>query len=207
MNRRKFLSGMSALASLPTLSPSLLSGLHSNSRSSLSVGGQQGTTADHTLRIEPCSLEISPGVTVKTTAYNGQVPGPILKLKNDVPVTIDVTNGTQTADLVHWHGLKTDTRNDGAMEEGSPMIEPGQTVRYQLTPNPSGTRWYHTHNSALDNLSIGTYSGQFGFLMVDGGPSLGDFDQEFYLAIHHWEPRFVPMVMMMQNMSANRPVS
>jgi len=43
--------------------------------------------------------------------------------------------------------------------------------------------------------------------MVDGGASLGDFDQEFYLAIHHWEPRFVPMVMMMQNLSANRPVS
>ena len=28
------------------------------------------------LRIEPCNLEIAPGVVVKTTAYNGQVPGP-----------------------------------------------------------------------------------------------------------------------------------
>jgi len=140
MNRRKFLSGMSALASLPTLSPRLLPGLHSASRSSFSAGGQQGNPADHTLRIEPCSLEISPGVTVKTIAYNGQVPGPMLKVKKDVPVVIDVTNGTQTPDLVHWHGLKTDAKNDGAMEEGSPMIAPGQTVRYQLTPNPSGTR-------------------------------------------------------------------
>jgi FtsP/CotA-like multicopper oxidase with cupredoxin domain len=60
---------------------------------------------------------------------------------------------------------------------------------------------------AGDNLALGGYSGQFGFLTVDGGPSPGNFDQEFYLAIHHWEPRFVPMVMMMQNISANRPVS
>jgi len=198
---------MSALASLPSLSPPFLSGLLFDPRRSFFAGGQQGAAADYTLRIEPCSLEISPGVTVETTAYNGQVPGPMLKLNKDVPITIDVTNGTQTPDLVHWHGLKTDTRNDGAMEEGSPMIAPGQTVRYKLTPNPSGTRWYHTHNTALDNLSIGAYSGQFGFLMIDGGPSLGEFDQEFYLAIHHWEPRFVPMVMMMQDLSAIRPVS
>jgi FtsP/CotA-like multicopper oxidase with cupredoxin domain len=87
------------------------------------------------------------------------------------------------------------------------MIAPGQTHRYQLTPNPSGVRWYHTHNTAMDNLAIGGYSGQFGFIMIDGGPSLGDFDQEFHLAIHHWTPRFVPMVMEMQNISANKPVS
>jgi hypothetical protein len=31
--------------------------------------------ADYTLRIESCNLEIAPGVVVKTTAYNGQVPG------------------------------------------------------------------------------------------------------------------------------------
>lgn len=206
MNRRKFLSGMSAFASLPTLSPSFLKSLHSQNNSS-AAQQQPGAAADYTLRIEPCKLEISPGVTVQTTAYNGQVPGPMLKLKKDAPVTIDVINGTEVPDLVHWHGLRTDVQNDGAMEEGSPMIAPGQTFRYQLKPNPSGTRWYHTHNVALDNLSIGGYSGQFGFLMVDDGSSLGNFDQEFYLAVHHWEPRFVPMVMMMQNISANRPVS
>ncbi len=171
------------------------------------MGEPQSAKADYTLRIEPCTLEIAPGVTIKTTAYNGQVPGPLLQLKKNAPTTIDVINATDIADLAHWHGLKTDVINDGAMEEGSSMIKPGDTFRYHLTPNPSGTRWYHTHNTAGDNLAIGTYSGQFGFLMVDGGPSLGDFDQEFYLAVHHWQPRFVPMVMEMQNISANRPVS
>ena len=86
--------------------------------------------ADHTLRIEPCTLEIGKGVSIKTIAYNGQVPGPLLRLREGAPVTIDVTNASSIPDLVHWHGLATDPINDGAMEEGSPMIAPGSTLRY-----------------------------------------------------------------------------
>ena len=37
-------------------------------------------------------------------------------------MTIDVTNATDSPDIVHWHGLAIDSLNDGAMEEGSPMI-------------------------------------------------------------------------------------
>jgi len=208
MNRRQFVTGLCAAAAPPALYPAFASMVqHGMDMHGAGMGTPPVGKADHVLRIEPCSLEIAPGVTVKTTAYNGQVPGPMLRLKRDVPTTIDVINNTQVADLAHWHGLRSDVINDGAMEEGSSMIEPGKTFRYHLNPDVSGTRWYHTHNEAGDNLAIGAYSGQFGFLVVDGAPSPGAFDQEFYLAVHHWEPRFVPMVMDMQNISANRPVS
>jgi FtsP/CotA-like multicopper oxidase with cupredoxin domain len=50
----------------------------------------QGRTADYTLRISPVSLEIAPGKIIKTTGYNGAVPGPILRVKEGVPITIDV---------------------------------------------------------------------------------------------------------------------
>lgn len=163
--------------------------------------------AHYALRIEPCKLEIGPGVVVNTIAYNGQVPGPILRVRENVPVTIDVTNRTANADIVHWHGLAIDSRNDGAMEEGSPMIPAGGALRYQFTPRPAGTRWYHTHASAGTNLSIGTYTGQFGFLLVDGHPDPGRYDQEIFLAVHHWEPSFVPMVETMREVSANAPLT
>jgi FtsP/CotA-like multicopper oxidase with cupredoxin domain len=163
--------------------------------------------ADHSLRIEPCSLDIGQGVTIKTIAYNGQVPGPLLRLREAVPVTIDVTNESQTRDLTHWHGLAIDSLNDGAMEEGSPMISSGATQRYSFAPKPSGTRWYHTHASAFDNLSAGTYSGQFGFLLIDGKDQPAPYDQEVNLAIHHWEPSFVPMVETMRMQSSNEPLT
>jgi FtsP/CotA-like multicopper oxidase with cupredoxin domain len=161
--------------------------------------------ADYTLKIEPCSLEIAPGVVVKTTAYNGQVPGPMLKLKEGVPVSIDVTNATTNPDITHWHGLAIDSLNDGAMEEGSPMIAPGATLRYTYTPKPAGTRWYHSHAGAGPDLTLSTYSGQFGFLMVEGGADPGHYDQEIFLAIHEWNGRFVPMVETMRAESANMP--
>jgi FtsP/CotA-like multicopper oxidase with cupredoxin domain len=162
---------------------------------------------DYTLKIEPCSLELAPGVVVKTTAYNGQVPGPLLRVREGVPVTIDVTNASDHPDIVHWHGLAIDSLNDGAMEEGSPMIAPGGVLRYSYTPRPSGTRWYHTHAGAGGDLSLGTYSGQFGFLLVEGKQDSGAYDQEIFLAIHHWGPSFVPMVETMRAESANQPMN
>ncbi|GAC1422828.1 MAG: multicopper oxidase family protein [Acidobacteriaceae bacterium] len=167
----------------------------------------QSGKADHELRIEPSTLEIGPGVSIKTNSYNGQVPGPLLRLREGVPVTIDVTNASSGSDLVHWHGLAIDSLNDGAMEEGSPMIPSGKTHRYSFTPRPAGTRWYHTHNSAFGDLSAGSYSGQFGFLLVEGKEQPAPYDQEINLAIHHWGPSFVPMVDTMREESSNAPLT
>jgi FtsP/CotA-like multicopper oxidase with cupredoxin domain len=161
--------------------------------------------ADLKLRIEPCTLEIGKGVSVSTVAYNGQVPGPLLRLKRGKPISIDVTNATNRPDLVHWHGLRTDPLNDGAVEEGSPLIAPGASLRYHLQPEPSGTRWYHSHAMAMDDLTASSYSGQFGFLLVDGAADPGHYDQEVNLAIHHWGGHFVPMVETMRHDSQNVP--
>lgn len=200
MNRRSFISSAGAL--LASRSLNALAPMQMKHNGTMPAG-----KANHSLRIEPCTLEIGPGVTIKTLAYNGQVPGPLLRMREGVPVTIDVTNATQNADIVHWHGLAIDSLNDGAMEEGSPMIPAGSTHRYSFTPKPSGTRWYHTHTPAYDNLSIGTYTGQFGFLLVEGKEQPAHYDQEINLAIHHWEPGFVPMVETMREQSSNAPLT
>jgi len=162
-------------------------------RPAVGLGAAAGEKpADYSLKISTVNLEIAPGIQVKTTAYNGQVPGPVLRLREGVPVTIDVTNSSANPDIVHWHGLAIDTKNDGAMEEGSPMIAPGGELRYTFTPKPPGTRWYHTHA---------------GFLLVDGKADAGAYDQEILLAVHHWGPRFVPMVETMRAESANQPLT
>ena len=73
------------------------------------------------------------------------------------------------------------------------MISPGDRLRYSFNPKPAGTRWYHTHASAGTDLSRSTYSGQFGFLIVENGREVGDYDREVLLAVHHWEPSLMPM--------------
>ena len=148
---------------------------------------------DYSLRIQQLTLELAPGIVIQTVGYNGQVPGPLLRLKEGVPASIDVFNDTSTPELVHWHGLHIDSINDGAMEEGSPMLPPHSKLTYRFTPNPAGTRWYHTHTAAGQSLSQATYTGQFGFLYVEPKQEAGDYDQEIFLAIHHWEPSWMRM--------------
>jgi FtsP/CotA-like multicopper oxidase with cupredoxin domain len=196
LNRRDFLHNAAKAALFPAVT------------ARLPVLGQAAPAAakpDIALRIEPTSLDIGPGVSIRTVAYNRQVPGPTLRLKEGVPVTVDVTNATPNEDIVHWHGLAIGTIPDGAVEEGSPIIKPGKTLRYSFTPKPAGTRWYHTHAMAMDNLALAGYTGQFGFVLVEGKEPTPHYDHEVNLAVHHWGPSFVPMVETMRSQSANIP--
>ena len=150
--------------------------------------------ADYTLRVAPVSLELAPGKTIRTTGYNGKVPGPLLRLREGRPVTINVINDAGYPDIVHWHGLYLPAVEDGATEEGSPIIPIGQSHVYSFTPKPTGTRWYHSHAMAMTDLTRSTYSGEFGFLIVEpaaGNP--GRYDREVLLAARRWEGEWVSM--------------
>ena len=147
---------------------------------------QELATPDYRLEIAPLTLDLSPQHRITTTAYNVQVPGPLLRLKENSPVTIEVTNRSDLPEVVHWHGLYLPSNIDGAMEEGTAAIPPGSTARYTFTARPAGFRWYHTHTMAMGSFSRAQYGGQHGFLLVESRENPGRYDQEFFLALHDW---------------------
>ena len=162
-----------------------LSGMAAMS-AALPAGAQNLATPDYRLEIAPFTLELSPRHKLKTVAYNGQVPGPLLRLKEGWPITVEVTNHNDRAEVVHWHGLFTPVDADGSIEEGTVPIAPNATARYTFMPRPSGFRWYHTHTMAMGDLTRGQYGGQHGFLMIEPRDEPGRYDQEFFLALHDW---------------------
>jgi FtsP/CotA-like multicopper oxidase with cupredoxin domain len=178
MNRRDFLVGCSALATA------------SIRRSPVEAFAQQ-PPADMSLTIAPLELEIAPGKMIHTLAYNGSVPGPLIRWPQGKPITIDVLNQTSDPDIVHWHGLWIPSNMDGAMEEGSPMIPSQGRQRYSFTPNPAGFRWYHTHTYAGHNLKKATYTGQFGCFYIEPKEDAGSYDQEIFLTLHDWNAYMV----------------
>ena len=144
------------------------------------------TPPDHRLEIAPATFEYSRGKFLKTTAYNNQVPGPLLRLQEGRPVTVEIANHSQYPEVVHWHGLFLPGEVDGATEEGTPFIAPGATSRLTFTPRPAGFRWFHTHTMAMNDLTRAQYGGQHGFLLIEPRTNPAQYDQEFFLALHDW---------------------
>jgi FtsP/CotA-like multicopper oxidase with cupredoxin domain len=150
--------------------------------------GVVGTAADFTLRIAPMTVELAPQVVISTIGYSNQVPGPLLRVREGQAVNVDVVNDTDVPEYVHWHGLLVPSEADGAEEEGTPPVPPRGRRRYQFVAKPAGSRWYHSHTAAMLDLHRGTYTGQFGFFMVDSAGNPGLYDQEVFLALREWQP-------------------
>ena len=142
--------------------------------------------ADMRLEIAPLKLEIAPKKVIHTIAYNGAVPGPLIRWPEGKPIAIDVVNHTDVPEIVHWHGLWIPAEQDGAVEEASPMVARGGQRRYSFTPRPAGFRWYHTHAFAGHDLKRGGYTGQFGCFYIEPKQAPGAYDQEVFLTLHDW---------------------
>ena len=143
--------------------------------------------ADFSLRIAPMMLELAPQVVLSTIGYSNKVPGPLLRMREGQSVSVEVVNDTDVPEYVHWHGLFVPSEVDGVEEEGTPPVPPHGRRRYQFVANPAGSRWYHSHTEAMLDLHRGTYTGQFGFLMIDSANDPGRYDQEVFLALREWQ--------------------
>ncbi|MGB7439094.1 MAG: multicopper oxidase domain-containing protein [Candidatus Acidiferrum sp.] len=153
-------------------------------------GAAAQVSADYTLHIKNSAVEIAPKRIIGTTTYNGQFPGPLLRFKEGQSATIEIFNDTDTPEQLHWHGQKVSDDVDGAAEEGTPYIPAHGTRRITFTPDPSGFRFYHTHNRAGANLGSGQYSGQVGPVYIEPKSSPGNYDREVFLVMKEFEPTF-----------------
>jgi FtsP/CotA-like multicopper oxidase with cupredoxin domain len=192
VKRRNLLKlGGMALAQAATARLPLLAQAAALPGMTMSPAGQASeSSADYTLRIAPVTVELDRAHILSTIGYNGGAPGPVLRMREGKPIAVEVINDTDTPELVHWHGMLIPAEVDGTEEEGSPLVAPHGRRRFQFTPGPAGSRWYHSHAMAMDDLHKGAYTGQFGFVYVDGGNDPCHYDQELFLALRDWEPFF-----------------
>ncbi|HZU43713.1 MAG TPA: multicopper oxidase domain-containing protein [Terriglobales bacterium] len=145
---------------------------------------------DYTIRIAATPVEVAPKKIISTTTYNGQFPGPLLRFKEGQNITIDLLNDTDTPEQLHWHGQIVPVDVDGAAEEGTPFIPAHGKRRISFVPQPSGHRFFHTHNRAGADLSAGQYSGQVGQVYIEPEHEPGDYDREVFLVLKEFNPTF-----------------
>lgn len=124
---------------------------------------------------------------VHVWGYNGQIPGPEIRVTEGDNVRIIVQNNLPDATTVHWHGVDVPWQMDGVASVTQEPILPGASFTYEFSAIPAGTRFYHSHGkdhaTAAQQLDMGL-SGAF--IIEPKEPTLS-FDKEFTLLLDEWD--------------------
>jgi FtsP/CotA-like multicopper oxidase with cupredoxin domain len=127
---------------------------------------------------------ILPDVEVGAYAYNGQVPGPMIRVQPDDRIRLWVRNDLPEPTTVHWHGLVLPIEQDGVPELSQAPIPPGGEHVYEFdVPDTPGTYFYHTHLSADRQQPLGLY----GALIIDDPAKASDVASEHVITLGEWK--------------------
>lgn len=98
----------------------------------------------YTLTAAPAKQKLD-GRWIRRLAYNGMVPGPILRVKQGSVVKLTLVNALDFDTTLHPHGLRVEPRYDGVPGIGQPALKPGESYEYVLRFPDHGMYWYHPH--------------------------------------------------------------
>ncbi len=107
------------------------------------------------LTCEKVRWEATPGKFVEALSYNGQVPGPIIRVTEGERVRVRVTNKLDQTTGVHWHGQRVVNKMDGVPFVTQSTIKPGETFVYDFVAKPFGSHMYHSHHNATEQVGGG----------------------------------------------------
>ena len=123
------------------------------------------------LTMAETTIETAPGVVKQAYAFNGIIPGPVLRVDEGDRVRIIVDNQLPFPTSTHWHGMILPNDQDGVGGITQAHIEPGGQYVYEWTAVATGTHWYHAHSS-------GRHIGKGLFGMLEVVPKKGDFEAD-----------------------------
>lgn len=182
MDRRKFLQ-------LGALSVPLLGRFPGLAAATSVEAARAG--ADYTIHIKSGLIEVAHQQILSTTTYNGQFPGPLIRLREGQQAVVDIYNDTDTPEQFHWHGQFLPVDTDGSAEEGTPYIPAHGMRRETIKPGPSGFRFYHSHVVAGPDLAAGQYGGLVGPVYIEPRDNPGAYDREEFIVLKEFEPYFM----------------
>jgi FtsP/CotA-like multicopper oxidase with cupredoxin domain len=99
--------------------------------------------------------EVEPGKTVRAWAYNGQVPGPMIKVAVGDRVRVVLENDLPQSTALHFHGLETPNGMDGVPFVTQDPITPGKSFTYEFTARGPAVGMYHSHDYAVEQVPNG----------------------------------------------------
>lgn len=121
------------------------------------------------------------GTETNLWTYNGQNPGPEIRLTQGDTVRIVLENQLPEPTSIHWHGIRVPHAMDGVPGLTQEAVAPGETFVYEFTPPDAGTYWYHSHQRGHEQLARGLY----GALIVED-PNEPDYPVDQVWLVDDW---------------------
>ena len=142
------------------------------------INRSRSVTHDITLESKDVISEIEPGVEFKFMTYGGQVPGPMIRVRQDDKINLTFKNNSNNTLLhnVDFHAVYG--TGGGSTATTCP---PGQTKELTFKLMYPGAFIYHC---AVPKLDEHISSGMFGMIVVEPYEGLPEVDHEFYLGQH-----------------------
>jgi len=136
--------------------------------------------------------ELMPGMPIRAWGYNGQVPGPEIRVREGDQVRIVLRNALSVPTTAHWHGVFVRPEMDGPVGLNQAPVLPGEEFVYEFEAKPSGTRWYHSHADSQLQVPMGLY----GPLIIEPQtPSRPyTYDRDITLILGEWDAELTPDV-------------
>jgi suppressor of ftsI len=119
--------------------------------------------------------------------FNGQVPGPLIRVPQNATIMVRFTNRIDLPSAVHWHGVRLDNHNDGVPGLTQDAVPSGGRFLYRVHFPDAGLYWYHPHVRE----DVEQAMGLFGNMIVDSP------DNDYYSLVNREE------VLMLDDLLAN----
>jgi FtsP/CotA-like multicopper oxidase with cupredoxin domain len=129
------------------------------------------------------------GTAIRMYAYNGQIPGPRLKVKQGTTIYVNFTNNLDENTTLHSHGLRLKNQFDGVPDVTQDPIKPGESFVYQLEFPDEGIYWYHPHIREDVQQDLGMYG------LIEVEPT----DQSYYNLVDTEEYLVLDDILLLEN--------
>jgi FtsP/CotA-like multicopper oxidase with cupredoxin domain len=110
------------------------------------------------LTVSQIRWETGKGEFADALAFNGQVPGPEIRVRQGDRVRFVVQNQMDQPFALHFHGVTLPNEMDGVPYVTQPAIMPGEhwTYEFRIVDEP-GIYVYHSHFNAAEQVDRGLY--------------------------------------------------
>lgn len=130
---------------------------------------------DITLTVEEHTAEIEDGVTFDYMTFGGQIPGPMIRVREGDKVTLTLEN---MPDNEYEHNVDSHAIYGPGGGAADTVVLPGEDATIEVSTEYPGAFIYHC---AVPNAPMHISSGMYGLMVVEPKEGLPQVDREFYL--------------------------